>query len=104
MPRRNRRARSTRSRPIPIRVLTDRDRDDLRIFAQDHLAAHEHVLETAEPYELATTFSEHLRTGTCFASAGDCFDRLAVQLAAGVYPSGHAVNLSACSEKARGPG
>jgi hypothetical protein len=51
------------------------------------------MVATAEPDELATTFSEHPRTGTRFMSAGDCPDRLALRLADAAYSSDAIGNL-----------
>jgi hypothetical protein len=51
------------------------------------------MVATAEPDELATTFSEHPRTGTRFMSAGDCPDRLALLLADAAYSSDPTVKL-----------
>jgi phage-related baseplate assembly protein len=91
VPRRNRRAPSSPSKPI--RVLTEAHRRELQHFAREHLAAHADMVATAEPDELATTFSEHPRTGTRFMSAGDCPDRLALLLADAAYSSDATVKL-----------
>ena len=91
MPRRNRRAPS--SPPKPIRVLTEAHRRELQHFAREHLTAHADMVATAEPDELATTLSEHPRTGTRFMSAGDCLDRLALRLVDAADPSDANVTL-----------
>ena len=82
MPRRNRRAPSSPPKPLP-----ETHGRELQHFAREHLAAHADMVATAEPDELATTFSEHPRTGTRFMSAGDCPDRLALLLADAAYSS-----------------
>jgi hypothetical protein len=87
MPRRNRRA-------VPSPTSPEDNRLDLEFFAREHLALHADMVATAEPDELATTVSQHPRTGTRFLSAGDCPDRLALRLVDATDPSDAAGNLA----------